>query len=106
MRDLRPATYSSLPVSAWAFGIGFFLWVALYFLLPRPIRTYVLAHELTHALWAWLTGSHVSRMKLSKNGGSVVVSKNNILITLAPYFFPLYTMMVIAGYAILSLFFD
>ena len=59
----------TLPRPAIALAIGFFLWVSLYITMPRPIRTYVLAHELTHALWAWLMGAHVSGMSLSKKGG-------------------------------------
>ncbi|MFH0881198.1 MAG: hypothetical protein V2A34_15915, partial [Lentisphaerota bacterium] len=59
-----------------------------------------------HALWAALMGAKVSALKVSKKGGSVRLSKKNFLITLAPYFFPLYTVLVMAGYFILNLFFD
>ena len=103
---VRPSSVAAVPPSAWAFGIGFVIWVLLYFSLPRPMRIYVLGHELTHALWGWLSGSSVSRMRVSKSGGSVAVSDNNMLITLAPYFFPLYTVLVIAGYGAASLFWD
>lgn len=104
--SVRPSTVAAVPPSAWAFGIGFVTWVVLFFSLPRPMRTYVLGHELTHALWGWLSGASVSRIRVSKSGGSVAVSGNNILITLAPYFFPLYTVMVIAAYGAVSLFRD
>jgi hypothetical protein len=92
--------------SAWAFAIGFTLWVSLYVTMPRPIRTYVLAHELTHALWGALMGARVSNMKLSKSGGSVSLSKSNVLVTLAPYFFPLYTVLAIICYCVLAIFID
>jgi hypothetical protein len=82
----------------WALPIGFFLWVAIFFLLPRPFRTYVLAHELTHALWALMMGGRVGKMKVGKDGGHVELSKTNFIITLAPYFFPFYTFLVIAAY--------
>lgn len=104
--SLRPESLLALPVSAWAFAAGFGLWLFAFFALPRPVITYVLAHELTHALWASLMGAEVRRIKLSNQSGSVVLSKSNILITLAPYFFPLYTVIVIAVYYILSLFLD
>jgi len=39
-------------------------------------------------------------MKISSSGGHVVVSKNNFLITLAPYFFPLYAVLVILVFAV------
>jgi len=84
--------------SAWALPLGFMLWVMLFFTLPRPFRTYVLGHELTHALWAMLMGGKVGKMKVGKSGGHVVLSKTNFLITLAPYFFPFYAAMVIAAY--------
>ena len=104
--SLRPQSFLAVPVAAWAMASGFALWLLIFYALPRPTRTYVLAHELTHALWAYLTGSGVRRMSLSRNSGSVVVTKNNILITLAPYFFPLYTVIVIILYYILSLFWN
>lgn len=103
---LRPESLLALPMSTWALAIGFSLWLCMYFALPRPIRAYVLAHELTHALWASLMGARVRRITLAKQGGSVVLSRSNILITLAPYFFPLYTVIVIIVYALLSLFLD
>jgi hypothetical protein len=70
-------------------------WVVIFLLLPKPMWIYVFGHELTHALWAWLFGGEVKRMKVSSKGGHVVISKTNFLITLAPYFFPLYTVIVI-----------
>lgn len=97
-----PVEQSSL---AWLLG-GFALWIFVFFAMPKPVMTYVLAHELTHALWAFAMGARVSKLKVSNKGGSVKVSKSNFLITLAPYFFPLYTMLVILTYGLLWLFFD
>ena len=70
-----------------------FVWLAL----PRPVRTYVLGHELTHALWGLLFGAMPSDLRVSESGGSVRLSKSNVLITLAPYFFPFYTFLVIVA---------
>ncbi len=106
VRSIQPAAVGAVPRSAWGLLIGFVLWIVCFFATPRPVRTYVLAHELTHALWGWVMGARISRMKVSKRGGSVTLSKNNFLITLAPYFFPLYTVLVIILYYALSLFFD
>ena len=103
---VQPSFSSAIPPSALALGGGFLLWMFLYFTLPRPVRTYVLAHELTHALWASIMGARVFRMKISKEKGSVTISKSNFLIMLAPYFFPFYTVLVIIGYYILSIFVD
>jgi hypothetical protein len=74
-------------------------WVVIFLLLPKPMWIYVFGHELTHALWTWMFGGEVKRMKVSSKGGHVVISKTNFLITLAPYFFPLYTVIVISVFA-------
>jgi hypothetical protein len=69
-------------------------WLAIYLLLPKPMWVYVFGHELTHALWTWLLGGQVKKFKTSAKGGHVVVTKNNFAIALAPYFFPLYAVLV------------
>ncbi len=66
-------------------------WMAL----SHPVRAYVLGHELTHALWGLAFGSRPSDLKVKATGGSVRLTKSNMLITLAPYFFPFYTFVVI-----------
>lgn len=63
--------------------------------LSHPVRAYVLGHELTHALWGLLFGARPSDVKVSESGGSVKLTKSNFVITLAPYFFPFYTFVVI-----------
>jgi hypothetical protein len=74
-------------------------WVVIYLLLPKPMWIYVLGHELTHALWTWLFGGRVTKFKASDQGGHVVVTRNNFVIALAPYFFPLYAILVVAAFA-------
>ena len=66
-----------------------------WFALSHPVRMYVLGHELTHALWGLLFGARPSDVRVSASGGSVKLTKSNMLITLAPYFFPFYTFIVI-----------
>ena len=82
------------PQSFWLLA-GFFAWLTIWFFMPQPIRSYVIAHELTHALWGLLFGARIHAMRVSAHGGSVRLSKTNLLITLAPYFFPFYTVLVI-----------
>jgi hypothetical protein len=103
---LRVSDMRDVPLSAWWLLGGFLLWLLLFITMPRPVRTYVLGHELTHAFWALLMGARVSRLRVSARGGSVNVSKSNWIITLAPYFFPFYTVLVIALYSGLALFRD
>ena len=79
---------------AFAGVAGLALWAIIWLYLPPLTRTYVLGHELTHALWTVLFGGRASGLKVSDAGGSVRVTKNNALVTLAPYFFPLYTFLV------------
>lgn len=88
----------------WFFSLGAILWLIAFFGLPRPIVLYVFGHELTHALWVWLMGGRVSRFKVGREGGHILTDKNNFLIALAPYFFPLYSIVIIALYGALSLF--
>ncbi len=108
-----------LPVcvgGGWAFGLvlqksehadtlwvallsGSACWVVIYLLLPKPMWIYVFGHELTHAIWTWLMGGRVKRFTASSDGGHVVVTKSNFLIALAPYFFPLYAVLVVAVFA-------
>lgn len=81
-------------------------WVVIYFLLPKPMWIYVLGHELTHAVWAWLFGAEIRRLKVTSNGGHVVITKTNFLIALAPYFFPLYAVLVVTIFCIGHLIWD
>ena len=68
-------------------------WLAL----SHPVRAYVLGHELTHAMWGVVFGARPSKLRVSGSGGSVNLTKTNMLITLAPYFFPFYTFVVVAA---------
>jgi len=90
----------------WFFSLGAILWLIAFFGLPRPMVVYVFGHELTHALWVLLMGGRVSRFRVGRDGGHIVTDRNNFWIALAPYFFPLYSLIVIATYGILGLFFD
>ena len=88
----------------WFFSLGAILWLIAFLGLPRPIVIYVFGHELTHALWVLLMGGRVSRFRVGRDGGHVVTNRNNFWIALAPYFFPLYSILAIAAYGVLSLF--
>lgn len=79
---------------------GALCWWTIFLLLPRPMWVYVLGHELTHALWTWLCGGRVKKFKATARGGHVVVTKSNFLIVLAPYFFPIYAVAVVLGFAL------
>ena len=88
----------------WFFSLGALLWLIAFFGLPRPMLLYVFGHELTHALWVWLMGGRVTRFRVGREGGHIVTDRNNFWIALAPYFFPIYSLLVIGVYGGLGLF--
>ncbi|MES2201542.1 MAG: hypothetical protein V4498_04765 [candidate division FCPU426 bacterium] len=79
--------------------LSFFGGVGLYVLLQiffwRPIFMYVLGHELTHALAAFIQGGEADHLHASTQGGKVKVTRNNFVVSLAPYFFPIYTFFLL-----------
>lgn len=90
----------------WFFSLGVILWLVAFLGLPRPVWLYVLGHELTHALWVWLMGGRVHRFRVTREGGHILADRTNTWIALAPYFFPIYSVLVIAAYGITGLFVD
>ena len=91
------ATNSAGAVSVEAVSLvfGMLVFVFCWMAISHPVRAYVLGHELTHALWGLMFGALPSKVRVSADGGSVNLTKSNFLITLAPYFFPFYTFVVI-----------
>ena len=87
------------------FFAGLFTYLILLAIFQQPIRTYIFGHELTHVLWVWIFGGRVRGFKASAAKGQVRASKSNFLIFLAPYFFPLYSILAIALYLGLQYFF-
>jgi len=77
------------------FFAGIFSYLVLLAVFQQPIRTYVFGHELTHAVWVWFSGGRVKGFKATASGGEIRATKSNFLICLAPYFFPLYSLMAI-----------
>jgi hypothetical protein len=90
------------PELPYYFLAGAIAYLTVHFLFRKPILTYVFGHELTHALFAVLFGGAVKSFQASDKGGQVTVTKSNFVITLAPYFFPLYTFITLILYWVLS----
>ena len=87
-----------------SFGIGetvFFAGIITHIILRRIglqmnfLST--LAHELTHAIWGLAFRAKVKAISVNKDSGHVKLSKTNFLIMLAPYFFPFYTILLVAS---------
>jgi hypothetical protein len=81
-----------------AFSSGFGAYLAVQIFFWRPLFMYVMGHELTHALAAVLQGGRADDLQVSSRGGRVKVSVSNFLVALAPYFFPIYTFVVVLVY--------
>jgi hypothetical protein len=75
-------------------------WIVAFLLLPKPMWVYVFGHELTHAVWAWIFGGSVKGFKAGSEGGHVVTTKSNFVIVLAPYFFPLYAVLLVLVFVV------
>jgi len=67
---------------------------------------YVLAHELSHALAALLSGVKVRKIAVKKTGGCVTLNATNAFISLAPYFIPFYAVAAGLLYSLASFFLD
>ena len=103
--DVFRAASLSAGAGLFAAAAGFLAFIVLWMLAPqRFVRVYVFGHELTHALWGLLFGARVSNLRVSLSGGSVTLTRSNVLITLAPYFFPFYTILVVAAALVTRLF--
>ena len=94
----------SVSSSLTALGCGYAAWLLVFFLLPSPVRTYVLAHELTHAIWGVASGATVHGVDIKDGKGACMLSELNTLTLLSPYFVPFYTVIVCLIYGLLALF--
>ncbi len=102
---MAAATENFFSVRLASLAGGLVVFCALWFACSHGMtRAYVLGHELTHAVWAMAFGARASRLKVSASGGSVTLSKSNFLITLSPYFFPFYTVLVIMAALVTRIF--
>jgi hypothetical protein len=90
------------PGAPYFFVGGGLAYLTIHLLFKKPIFTYVVGHELTHAFFAMLFGGSVKSLQVSDRGGRVAITKSNFIITLAPYFFPLYTFIALVLYGTLS----
>ncbi len=96
----------------YSFSLGAVLWLIAFFGgmwisgVPRPVRVYVFGHELTHAIWVWAMGGKIAHFHFARSGGHIVTDTHNFWIALAPYFYPIYSIGVIALYGLASVFYD
>jgi len=86
-------------VQLW-FLVGFVAYLVVHFVFYKPVFIHVMSHELTHIFWAAVFGGKTRKLEVSSRGGRVMISKSNFFISLAPYFFPLYTFIIALIYFI------
>ena len=77
---------------------GFVFFVVLFLLFGPPVKSYILEHELSHVVFAFLSGVKVKQVVIRKHDGYVKTEKVNLVIALAPYSLPLYTLFTYVVY--------
>lgn len=87
--------FNFLTIRFYCVGVGILFYFITALTAGSEIRSQIqiIAHELTHTLFAYLTLHFVRCIRLNPDGtgGSMVLrGRGNWLITLAPYFFPLF----------------
>ena len=90
----------------WFFGVGAVLCLVVFFGARSRwlMVVYVFGHEWTHALFVWICRGRVAKVKVSADGGHILTDRNNFLISLSPYFFPFYTIVVIVAWVLIEWF--
>jgi len=87
-----------------SFLIGAFAFAVLFIAIRIPAIAYVAVHELTHALFGLLCFSPVRGIHIAEEEGSVEVAHPNMVVMLAPYFFPLPAVALLLLFGFVSLF--
>jgi hypothetical protein len=88
------------------FGWGLVVWLAAFWAGLRPRYVYVLGHELTHALFVLLCGGRIHEFRVTADGGHVITDKNNLMISLSPYFVPFWSLVAVTVYGLCGVGFD
>jgi hypothetical protein len=80
---------------------GFVLFLLVFMFFGAPVKSYILEHELSHVLFALLSGIRVRRVSIKSSNAYVKTDRINMLIALAPYALPLYTVILVALHRLL-----
>lgn len=96
----------SEPVWYSLMGVGLFLSLRIISQLePITVYIYVLGHELTHAIAAWLSFSKVQTIHFDMEGGYVETEADNLFVALSPYFVPLWMLCWLSILFVVNFFF-
>lgn len=88
------------------FLLGTGVQATIFLCFPKALRSYILAHELSHLFAAWLSGVPAGHLRVGKDGGSVEVEKSTFFIALAPYLIPFYSLLLLAVHSLAQLWWD
>lgn len=84
-------------------AVGFAAYFPIHLIFHRLIVLHVFGHELTHALWSMLFGGRMEELYVSRRqGGFTSYTRGNFIVTLAPYFFPLYAVFFLVLHLIVA----
>ncbi len=76
-------------------GVAFCLIFHIFgFMRALFLPVYVFGHEVTHAIFVFFCYGKVSGFKADVNGGYIIANRSNILVSLSPYIFPFWTLVV------------
>jgi hypothetical protein len=83
---------------------GFICFIFIFIVFGAPVKSYVLEHELSHLLFAFLSGTKIKSISLKNRDAFVKTERVNLFIALAPYSVPLYTVLIVLLYKIVGIF--
>ena len=73
--------------------IGFAAGILIFTFISKFIPVYVFGHELAHWIFAKIFLKETGKFKVGKEGGAVEVKDPNLWVSLAPYFYPTFTVI-------------
>lgn len=73
--------------------VGFVFGCLIFMFISKFIPVYVFGHELAHWIFAKLFMKETGKFKVGKDGGAVEVKNPNLWVSLAPYFYPTFTVI-------------
>ena len=88
------------------FSAGVAVWCAIAWRFMVNNWFYIFGHELTHAAWALLTFSKVTRISVTAKGGYCLIENPGPFTTLAPYFVPFYAVVLLLARLLLGIWVD
>ena len=93
-----PASALATRDEGWIVLGGGMAYCLVHFFVRKPERFYLWGHEFSHLVVAKIFFRRIHQFQISaRSGGKVVMDRTNVMIDLAPYIFPLYS--VAAGAA-------